>query len=169
MYWPICPYLFGLSASLWADIQNMEKEAQAELEVQESSLQDARKNHSSKSKSPETSKESSPREKDACSFRQIRRKESRDSAGKDCDADGPGPTPGTPSKRQKSRSPPGRLSSTVHFISGNPCVESVKGILHLYKDRWVFLWREELQLKLTTSIRKQNQNTQMIKTNAYFD
>ena len=112
----------------------MEKEAQ-ELEAQDRNLEDGRKrNNSSKSRSPETSKESSSREADdACSFRQVRRKESRDDSGQDCD--GPGPTPGTPGKRQKSRSPPGRLANVVHFISGNPSVESVKGILHLYKDR----------------------------------
>ena len=34
----------------------------------------------------------------------------------------------------KSHSPTPRLPATIHFFSGNPCVERTKGILHIYKD-----------------------------------
>ncbi|XP_041348267.1 BRCA1-associated protein-like isoform X2 [Gigantopelta aegis] len=34
----------------------------------------------------------------------------------------------------KSHSPTPRLPSSIHFFSGNPCVERTKGILHIYKD-----------------------------------
>lgn len=129
-------HIFELCVSPWAAIQKMEKEVQ-ELEAEQKNHEDVRKWHNSKSKSPETSNEPSPRETDACSLSQVRRQKSHDSASQDCY--GPGPTPGTPGKRQKSRSPSRQLANTVHFISGNPCVESVKGILHLYKDRWVYL------------------------------
>ena len=38
--------------------------------------------------------------------------------------------------RPKSQSPPPKFSpEALHFYSGNPCVEKVKGILHIYKDR----------------------------------
>lgn len=38
------------------------------------------------------------------------------------------------SVRPKSQSPTQRASPTLHFYSGNPSVEKVKGILHIYKD-----------------------------------
>ncbi|KAK7088267.1 BRCA1-associated protein-like [Littorina saxatilis] len=112
-------------------IKEMEKEAE-EMETLQRKAEEARKRQTSKSKSPETSKEASSREPERSSFRQVRRSENRDDSGQDCDE--PGPTPGTPGRRQKSRSPPGHLSKAIHFISGNPSVELVKGILHLYKD-----------------------------------
>ena len=59
----------------------------------------------------------------------------RHKSGPSTEDDGPGPTPGSPSKRHKSRSPPGHNDSIVHFVSGNPTVELVKGVLHLYKER----------------------------------
>ncbi|KAL8591582.1 hypothetical protein ACOMHN_055549 [Nucella lapillus] len=63
----------------------------------------------------------------------ARRRESWDTSSRD--SDDPGPTPETPGKRRRSRSPSGRQQpSTVHFVSGNPKIELVKGILHLYKD-----------------------------------
>ena len=40
--------------------------------------------------------------------------------------------------RPKSQSPTPRIvPEPLHFYSGNPCVEKVKGILHIYKDRLV--------------------------------
>ena len=39
------------------------------------------------------------------------------------------------SARPKSQSPTQRASPTLHFYSGNPGVEKVKGILHIYKDK----------------------------------
>ena len=39
------------------------------------------------------------------------------------------------SARPKSQSPTPRASPTLHFYSGNPSVEKVKGILHIYKDK----------------------------------
>ncbi|KAL4223545.1 hypothetical protein ACF0H5_017016 [Mactra antiquata] len=36
--------------------------------------------------------------------------------------------------RPKSQSPTPKSTATIHFYSGNPTVEKVKGILHVYKD-----------------------------------
>ena len=41
------------------------------------------------------------------------------------------------SARPKSQSPTPKASPTLHFYSGNPSVEKVKGILHIYKDKYV--------------------------------
>lgn len=46
----------------------------------------------------------------------------------------PRPGSGSASTRPKSYSPTFRGSPTLHFYSGNPCVERTRGILHLYKD-----------------------------------
>ena len=40
-----------------------------------------------------------------------------------------------PSARPKSQSPTPKAAPTLHFYSGNPSVEKVKGILHIYKDK----------------------------------
>ena len=37
--------------------------------------------------------------------------------------------------RPKSQSPTPKGLSAIHFYSGNPTVEKVKGILHIYKDK----------------------------------
>lgn len=39
--------------------------------------------------------------------------------------------------RPKSQSPTPKGTAAIHFYSGNPMVEKVKGILHIYKDKWV--------------------------------
>lgn len=76
--------------------------------------------------------EVSPREQqDPSSTRLMRCHKSDDSWE---NSEGPGPTPGSPGKQLRSQSPLGRHSSTVHFSTGNPGVEQVKGILHLFKD-----------------------------------
>ena len=121
----------------------MEKEAQDQDTQQREVEETARKPHHSKSKSPEISEEghtpltaaAAMKEAEASSYRQMRRTESRESSVQDCD--GPGPTPETPGKRRKSHSPPRPQASGIHYISGNPSVELVKGVLHLYKDRLV--------------------------------
>ena len=57
----------------------------------------------------------------------------------DCDEDGPVPQI-LAEQCQLAGSPMARDVSTVHFISGNPSVELVKGILHIYKNRSVVLY-----------------------------
>lgn len=37
--------------------------------------------------------------------------------------------------RPKSQSPTPKGTAAIHFYSGNPMVEKVKGILHIYKDK----------------------------------
>ena len=37
--------------------------------------------------------------------------------------------------RPKSQSPTPKGTAPIHFYSGNPMVEKVKGILHIYKDK----------------------------------
>ena len=37
--------------------------------------------------------------------------------------------------RPKSHSPTCKMPNKISFFSGNPSVESTKGILHIYKDR----------------------------------
>ena len=39
------------------------------------------------------------------------------------------------SARPKSQSPTPKSAPGLHFYSGNPSVEKVKGILHIYKDK----------------------------------
>ena len=39
------------------------------------------------------------------------------------------------SARPKSQSPTPKAAPGLHFYSGNPSVEKVKGILHIYKDK----------------------------------
>ncbi|XP_076452554.1 BRCA1-associated protein-like [Babylonia areolata] len=127
-------------------IQTMEKEAR-DMDTQQRSRDEARKRQHSKSSSPDAAPaeglnpkppvgdtKDDNKEVDARgAFHQVpRRAESQDHSAQDCDE--PGPTPETPGKRRRSRSPSGRQSNLVHFISGNPHVELVKGILHMYKD-----------------------------------
>lgn len=106
------------------DIQRMEKEAE-EGDRQKKSADDPKRSSHRKSQTPEPASEVPHR-----SFRPIRRSESFT----DSSEDGPGPTPETTGSRPKSHSPTSRLPSTIHFVSGNPSVELVKGTLHLYKD-----------------------------------
>lgn len=58
--------------------------------------------------------------------------------------EGPGPAPSPtsgsssrPGSGRMSHSPMPRYPSSIPFYSGNPAVERVKGVLHLYKDKWV--------------------------------
>lgn len=106
------------------DIQKMEKEAEEAGHSQKTS-EEPRKPDAKRSETPEPASEMPHR-----TFRPIRRSESFT----DSNEDGPGPTPETNGTRPKSHSPTGRPPSTVHFVSGNPSVELVKGVLHLYKD-----------------------------------
>ncbi|XP_025089769.1 BRCA1-associated protein-like [Pomacea canaliculata] len=71
---------------------------------------------------------------DAHTFRPIRKSESD---GHDTEGPGPAPAPENAWTRPRSHSPTGKSLSTVHFVSGNPCVELVKGVLHIYKDRCI--------------------------------
>ncbi|OWF44883.1 BRCA1-associated protein-like [Mizuhopecten yessoensis] len=55
--------------------------------------------------------------------------------------DGPGPAPSPtggsnsrPGSGRRSHSPSARYPATIHFYSGNPAVECIQGVLHLYKD-----------------------------------
>jgi hypothetical protein len=101
---------------------------------------------SSEAKPPHESS-SPPREGNASAAKFARRHRSGGGESSD-DSEGPGPTPGTPGKRQKSHSPPVRHGTTIHFSSGNPSVEQVKGVLHLYKDRYKLQLRSNLLPKL---------------------
>ena len=60
--------------------------------------------------------------------------------------DGPAPRPNSGSKKTRSQSP--ASSPTIHFYYGNPMVERIEGILHLYKDKLVYLYKFQF-LELT--------------------